>query len=688
LKSQLKRRVTKPARAVAVPAKSLDRDKHGWRPLLAGCVLLLLSTLPYLNSLPNGFVWDDHQQMVMNPDLRPGADLSRLFSAGVWGYLHKGSQASNIYYRPLQMSTYRAVIAAEGVNPVAFHLVSLIFAATCVLVAFAFFRKLTQQQEVAFVAAALFAVHPVHTEAVDWISALPDIGCTLFLVVAFLLFLLLYGNNSQGRGFPKRSSARWMIWVLSVACFAAALLWKETAVVFPLLIAFYVFLFPGGKRTFSRARAAGMSSLPFWIVLAGYLLVRVGVLGRVATSQRNWQLPPLAVILTAADLMASYWWKLLVPARLNAYHVFSPTRSLLDPRAVAGILFVAVACGLIVYLARRRPLIAFSAAWVFITLLPVMDIYAVGRNVFAERYLYLPSVGFCLLVTLLAFEGLRQIPLRFRKWAVIAALIAIVLPSALEIVARNPDWKDDATLFSRTLETSPNAPFAHNMVAASESDHSASLASAEEHYLKAISFASVEDPPDRVQMAMAFKGLASIYSDRSDFKRSLEMVGRAREAAPDDPEIDGEQGLILTRAGRWDEAEKYLQRAVANSPDDVNVLNALGIFAQQHSHELDRAAGYFRRALAVHTDQDDFKASLHNNLGTVYGEQRRYEDAITEFKSAIAVVPTDLEYRTNLAMALAANGRYDDARAEIRAILVVDPSYEPARTVLRQLVSR
>ena len=313
-----------------------------WRPVLAGCALLLLSTLPYLTSLPNGFVWDDHQQIVMNPDLRPGADFSRLFSAGVWGYLHKGSQASNIYYRPLQMSTYRAVIATGGVNPVAFHFVSLIFSTACVLVAFTFFRKLTQHLEIAFVAAALFAVHPVHTEAVDWISALPDIGCTLFLLAAFVLFLFVYGGGSGTGDLSKRSSVRWVFWVLTLACFAAALLWKETAVVFPLLVATYVFLFPSEKPAFSRARAAALSSLPFWIVLAGYLLLRLGLLGRIATSQRNWQLSPLAATLTAAHLMASYWWKLVAPVQLNAYHVFSPTRSLLDPRAVAGILFVAV----------------------------------------------------------------------------------------------------------------------------------------------------------------------------------------------------------------------------------------------------------------------------------------------------------------------------------------------------------
>ena len=680
-----KRRDSGRARLDVVPAKRPARRRRDWRPSLAVGALLLLSIVPYANSLRNAFVWDDHPQIVMNPDLRPGVDVARLFSAGVWGNLHRGLVASNIYYRPLQMSTYRAVVAGAGISPVAFHMVSLIFAAASVLAAFAFFHKLTRRLEVAFAAAALFAVHPIHTEAVDWISALPDIACTLFLLASILFFLFLYGDVSPVRGFPRPSSTGWLFWVLSLVAFAAALLWKETAVVFPLLVGIYVFLVARKSGTVGRVRAAATFSLPFWIVLAGYLLLRLRLLGEIATSQRNWQLSPLAVVLTEEQLMTAYWWKLLAPVQLNAYHVFSPTSWLLDPRAMAGALFVAVVCGLIIYAARRRPLIAFSAAWVFITLLPVMDIYAVGRNVFAERYLYLPSVGFCLLATLLAFEALQRLPMRSRRLAGSVALVVIVLLSAMEIVDRNPDWKDDATLFSRTLEASPSSAFAHNMVAAAESNQGASVASAEDHYRKAVTYAAAEDPPDRVQMAMAYKGLASIYSDRSDFDRALEMLGRARDAAPADPEVDGEQGLVLTRAGRWDEAEKYLRRAVATSPDDVNALNALGIFAQQHSHDLDAAAAYFQRALEVHTEQDEFNASLHSNLGAVYGEQRRYADAIAHFRSAIAIAPADLEYRTNLAMALAANGRYDDARAEIRGTLAMDPNYEPARAVLRQL---
>jgi tetratricopeptide (TPR) repeat protein len=652
-------------------------------------ILALLVILSYANSLQNGFTWDDNQQILMNPALRPGASLSPLFSSGVWAFYHSASASHNDYYRPLQMITYRAAISIRGFDPVVFHAISILFAAAATVLAFALFCRLTQRAAVAFTAAALFAVHPVHTEAIDWASALPDIGCTIFLLAGFLLFLELAGRPAM-----RDRLALWVcnelpVWMLSLACFAAALLWKETAAVFPLLVAASVFLTPLENRSFRQStRAAAGLSLPFWIVLVAYLFIRWQALGFVVTKLREWQLTPLQFALTVPHLMMSYWWKLIAPVGLNAYHIFSAIMSPFDFRAVLGVLSLATALSFIVYMARRAPLLAFSALWVFITLLPAMDIYAVGRNVFAERYLYLPSVGFCLFVTILGFEASNRIPKRFRAPAGIGVLSVALALFALETAARNPDWKDDATLFARTVQSSPNAPFVQNMVAAAEIGDTSNFDAAEEHYRKAASLASAETPPDRLQIARAYEGLAWIYSQRSDFNRAVDLLNRVRQLDPSDPEVDGEEGLILSKAGRWDEAAIYLQRAAAASRQDENVLNALGLYSQQRNHQLDQAAAYFLRALAVHTKQDDFSASLHNNLGSVYGEQGRYSDAAQEFQAAIAAAPNELEYHTNLATAFAAAGRYDDARSEIRAVLAIAPGYEPARALLQEFDRR
>jgi len=496
----------------------------GRRVMLACGILVLLAALPYLNSLGNSFVWDDQQQIIMNPQLRAGADWSPLFSAGVWAHLHKDSPGRNIYYRPLQMATYRAVIAVSGISYIALHLMSVGFAVVSVFLTFALFQQLSDSTEVAFAAAALFAVHPVHTEAVDWISALPDIGCAVFVLAALLLFLLAYRTASPS------SWGKWLAWSLSLACFACALLWKETAAVSPLLVAAYVFLFSPEPASRSRVRSAILWSLPFWAVLGGYLLLRLHLLGSVATTQRAWQLSALQIAMTLPWLMTQYWWKLLVPAPLNAYHVFVPVESLNDVRAIVGLLFLGGLLAILIYTWRRFPATCFSVLWVVVTLLPVMNIYAVGRNVFAERYLYLPSVGFCLMVALVAAQALQRVPERRRRLAGSIALAIVVSLFGGMTFARNTTWKDNATLFGKTLERSPNAPFVQVMVAAAQTEDDATSQEGERHYRKAANDAGEEVPPDRVNMGIAYKGLAAIYSARAEYDRGLEMLTRAREA--------------------------------------------------------------------------------------------------------------------------------------------------------------
>ncbi len=356
---------------------------------LAACTLVALVLIAYYNGLANGFVWDDHQQIVMNPTLRPTTPLTRIFSSDV-RFAHQDPSVQNRTYRPLQMLTYRIVAGTFGLGPTPFHLASLFLAIACVLAAFAVFWLLTRSTFSAFAAASLFAVYPIHTEAVDWIAALPDLGCTLFLLIALALFLA-----ARPTELPHRPA--WLFPLLSLAAFAISLLWKETSAVFPILVVVYVLIV---EKT--GLRAALKASATYWAVFALYLIVRFSVLGGMATGARDWALDPLQFLLTTSHLMLSYWLKLAWPFQLNAYYVFSPVRSLADPHAIAAIVFVLAAIAGLVYLVRRTPLPAFAALWVCITLLPALDIYAVGRNVFAERYLYLPSIGFCLLLTLAA----------------------------------------------------------------------------------------------------------------------------------------------------------------------------------------------------------------------------------------------------------------------------------------------
>jgi hypothetical protein len=281
---------------------------------LASALLCILAITAYSNAMSNGFVWDDHEQVVMNASLRPGVPLLRLAGTNNWGLARAGVQEQINYYRPLQMVTYRLTAEVFGLDARAFHAANLGFHVIAVLLVFALFYQLTGRMALAFAGAALFAVHPIHTEAVDWIAAPPDIGCTVCFLLAFLFFVLTQGQGSQTPpDEPPRGFSVFFL-VASYAAFAAALLWKETAIVFPFVVMAYVFCLGEPATAIRRAGSALRRSLPYWCILGLYFLLRLQVLGFVVTRQRNWILSRFEFGLTTLNLVSAYCWKLIAPS--------------------------------------------------------------------------------------------------------------------------------------------------------------------------------------------------------------------------------------------------------------------------------------------------------------------------------------------------------------------------------------
>jgi tetratricopeptide (TPR) repeat protein len=460
-------------------------------------------------------------------------------------------------------------------------------------------------------------------------------------------------------------------------------LWKETALVFPVLLGSYVLLLGSDRQR--RVVSAMKKSAPYWVVCGFYLAARIHVLGTLAAGGRSWKLTPIQFALTDSHLFALYWLKLLVPFPLNAYHQFAPVRSSVDFGAIVSVLFVVCVIGGLVYLIRRSPLAGFAALWVCLTLLPVMNINALGRNAFTERYLYIPSAGFCLLITLGAARLIQRLDSRYQKPVGVVLFVVAVSTLAAETIHRNPDWKDDQTLFSQTLTNSPDAPFVRNMVANAESNDPSKSSSAEENYAQAVRLAKEESPPDQLALVTAYNGLALVYMQREQYERALQEFNEAQQIAPGNFETNNVQGLVLLRAGRWQEAEPLLEQALTAEPNNENVLSELGLLEWQHGHDLTKAAGFFHRALAIHTQGDDFSASLYSNLGGVDADRGSFGAAIEEFGTATRLAPDDPEYHTNLANALAAVGRYAEARQEAELALELAPGFPPAKATLDHL---
>ncbi len=448
----------RPGRRDAVLAPAEGGRERWLLPLLVVLAALAASA----GSIRNGFVYDDVPQVVRNPWIRDAANLPTLFVTGAWDY---AGTASN-YYRPTMHVVYTATFALFGLDPRGYHAVNVLFHAAVCLALFVCTRGLLRRDgapdqtaaRLAAAAAVLFALHPIHTEVVYWIGGVPDLLLALFLLTA----LHLYSSRPEGggpRAWPRLTGA--------AACFLLALLSKEVALVFPGILVTHDLAF----RTWSRrgARATALAYLPFVAALAVYFALRMNALGALAPVRRHAELGPWELLLNVFPLLGTYLLKLLVPAGLTVFHAFDPVSSAADPRLLAGLAATLGFGALGTWLGRRRGLPFLAWSVVLLPLLPVLYVPALGENPFAERYLYLPSVGFVwLLVAGARALAMARPALRTPTIAAGALLCGVY---AAGMVTRQAAWVDDRALWNDAVRKSPGAAVArYNLAVALEAE--------------------------------------------------------------------------------------------------------------------------------------------------------------------------------------------------------------------------
>jgi len=489
----------------------------------------------YANSLGNGFIVDDQFQILSNPVVTGAQNLLSAFGSGVWSFLgYRGN-----YYRPLQFLIYGSVYRAFGANALPFHLLMASLHALNTAMAAVLARRLFAVRlpaigaGAAWAAAILFAAHPIHTEAVDWIAALPDLLITTFALAGLCLFTAQQAAPTMRQSFGH------------VALYLAALLTKETGV---MLIALYlVFQWLYGKRG-NRAMYAGMAA-----ALALYFALRVNALGGMAPAQQAFfHLSAPGWAMSAILIAAQYLFALAAPVGLNFFHVFHPT-SAPSLELLLALAALAVTAWAAIRFRHSQPLITVSLVWIAAPLLPAMNLGGVGQNVFAERYLYLPSAGFVLLAAL-AWNWLAA----RQANAAWAALAAVALVFCVLTVERNRDWSDDFTLLQVTERQSPDSGYIHNLMAGAWVQRDQFQRALDEQRL------AVKYDPDSPILR---KNLGNILLgfDPAGAAREFETAARM---LPNAAESHSNLGLAYEALGRRDEALAEYRRALTLDPRD------------------------------------------------------------------------------------------------------------------------
>ena len=607
--------------------------------LVAACALLA-----YTNNLDNGFTYDDRFIIEQNP-LVQNLDWWGLLTSSYWGDI-----VSAGLYRPLTLLSF-GVNRALGASALGFHLVNnLLHAGASVLVLVAT-RSLGARRFVALAAGLLFALHPIQTEAVDSIVGRAEILAFVFALGAFVVFVR--GNNPITVG----------------GLFFLALCSKESAAFAAPLFALYWLFFE--RRNLVSIVGA----------VVAYAALRVAILGSFGIEGREIGFldnplagaPLVARISGALILLAEYAKRIVWPVTLSADYSYNQIPLVSDVRVFAG-LALAACLGLLAW--KKRGLVGFAALALLLPITGFLHIFFPLGTLFAERLMYLPLFGAVLLVAC----GLAALP---RGPWLLGVLLVL---SAVRVVSRNPDWRDNETLFRRTVQTSPQSARSHFLLGA-ELLELERFAEAAASFETGLSIAP-QHLGARMSLGQALFGAEDAAGALAAFEDAL------RRAPPYEPpyeiEIDEIRKLALqaalaagrlkAREANWSEARIYFHRANEIDPDNPDATNSLGLVAERQG-DIDEAQRLYEASLE--SDPDYVPAIL--NLASVRMTTGQLPVAEELFRRAVSLAPDSYEAYNGLGIALARQGRNDEAETAFRKAFEIDPSLEAARDNLRAL---
>jgi len=631
-----------------------------WLEIAALSALSLLAVLPYLNTLHNGFVYDDVTQILVNPYIRNFHHLREIMTTSVWSY-YGGNKGITNYYRPVMLLEYLLCFRLSGPRATLFHAVNVFAHAAVVIVMFKTTERMFKKRALAFAAAALFALHPIHTEPVAWIAAVPDLQVSLFYFLTFWIFL----------GLARPDRGRLLLWQFGMGtAFFLALLSKEVSVTLPLLATAYEHLYREDRqRTHWKQKVSRYGLL--WALNVFYMLFRIQMLGAFGLVHPTRDMAYPEVFISAFALIGQYLWKFMWPISLCAYYVFHEDLATRLPSIAWGMgaIFFLMALFLILW-KRARP-ISFGLLWFLATLAPVLNPRWMPANVFSERYLYLPSAGLCW-VAMWAFTSLSEITADRAKawrWGLVTAMATLSALCVTRIVTRNRDWHDDETLYTRTLALSPDSSDIHNnlgYVYYGQGD----LKRAEREWLQAQDIA----PLNRI----ASDNLCLVYLDEGRYDEAVGNLLQSIRIQPDDTDAHVNLGMTYAKMGRVQSAEAEFLAAITLSPLNLRAHNQLGNLYYEEARYADAAEQLNLSIQSVPTTD----AYLH--LGMAYEQLGKLDQAEFTFKKAAGLYPWDSRFHFALGILHEVRGRAAEANREYEAAFKLEPNNPEVRAALQK----
>ncbi len=571
---------------------------------LQAFIIVAIAFVFYYNTCVNEYALDDVMVIQQNDYVHQGFKgipgiLSEDTYAGYYKHMNTVNQFSGGRYRPLSVVTFaieEELLGKEADENPALgqsitdnaarymhtrHVVNVLLYMLSVVVFLYLLRSIVFKTAplIAFLAALLFTIHPIHTEVVANIKSRDEILSFLFICLTIICAYRYKENNKV------------LSLISALACYILALLSKEYAITLVLIIPliFYVF------RDFNLKDSV-MTIIPYALVLGGYLLVRFSITTHKAAAadndlQNNPYLYATAIqkITTEIATLLNYLKLLFIPYPLSADYSFSQ----IPFSGASSLKFwvsLSVHIGLVIAaikLLLRRNVLGFAIVFYLLNLLLVSNMFFNLGATMGERLIYHSSAGFAIAISWLLFKGAAKIKAPTAAQPVfVAVIVLLTIVCGYEVIARNVDWKNTNTLFAKDVQTVPNSFLANGIAG--------------------VGYCATSDMPENknVRLALLQKGItylnrsiqinrqyvngyynrALAYNTLGDWDKELNDLDSVKKYKPDYPDLTAQyvylyhdKGMASWKEHKYDEAITAYKEGCKLAPNDPEMWYMLGI---------------------------------------------------------------------------------------------------------------
>jgi tetratricopeptide (TPR) repeat protein len=600
--------------------------------------LAILACVLYLNTLNHNYAFDDSVAITDNQFTKQGIKgipklLTQDFFAGIYD---KGLELGGGRYRPLSLITFAIEYQFFGANPFIGHLINMLLYALTIIV---LFKMLEEIFPVNFwlcaIASALFAAHPIHTEVVANIKSRDEILSFIFLCLT-LMYLFRYLRVN------KKS-----LLIYSLVSYFLSLLAKENGMTFIAIIPLTIFCF-----TDKNFKQSVISAVPFFIIAIVYFVIRTSLVGIIGDRDNPDIMENPFVNASLGDkyatiihILGKYLWMLFYPNPLSCDYSFNqiPIISFGNVKAIFPLIVYLVLGVYATLNIKKKNIVAYCILFYLFSISIVSNIvFNIGAPM-GERFLFLPSLAFCIVIAHLGLKLFKS-PTAMKPNKLFLAIVIFVLGIySFKTFSRNKDWKDNETLFSADAKTVPNS------------------AKIRYYYGNTLLNHMLGDKanPDRVKkLTIALNEVNASIAINPKFHHAYYA-----------------KGMICQELGMADSAIAAYNNVLKLQPTHINTQSALGTVYGKMKGDFDNAIKYL--TVAVKYNPKD--GSAYENLGIAYAMKKDFNSSLKAFEQALKLKPESAQSYLNIAITYQNMGNKQKADEFFEKAFKIDPSLKQAK---------